>query len=493
MGVAAAMQTDIAVASITIEYLLCRRQSKVKEFARERVTVGAREKCDISFPDEGIVADRHCTLKFEANRWVLYPEAGQRVWVNDTPVTEPAALSPGAIVFLGKLMGPGFRVLQCETMQPQDISFSAALKEIRAYRTSLMASAARAASEKPYQRRVVRRWLTRLHKKHRRRLFLVAGLLAAVILFSAGLFLYQQHQLNALHALAEDIFYQMKSIELQISRTEELVAVTGDSTVLEQNDKLWAEFKKLEAQYDAYLRELGFGDEVMPEDERLILRIARVFGECELNAPEEFIRQVKVYINKWKTTPRYREAITRALESGYVGYIAETLMRQHLPPHFLYLAMQESDFDRQRCGPRTRYGIAKGMWQFIPTTAVYYGLKLGPLVEVRRPDPQDERHHFKKSTRAAAKYLKFLYTTEAQASGLLVMASYNWGETKVRRLINKLPENPRARNFWALMKKYKLPRETRDYVFYILSAAVIGENPQLFGFDLESPLAGALD
>jgi hypothetical protein len=70
------------------------------------------------------------------------------------------------------------------------------------------------------------------------------------------------------------------------------------------------------------------------------------------------------------------------------------------------------------------------------------------------------------------------------------MASYNWGEDRVRELIEKLPGNPRERNFWRLYEKHgsKIPRQTRDYVFKIFSAAVIGENPQLFGFDFSNPL-----
>ena len=35
------------------------------------------------------------------------------------------------------------------------------------------------------------------------------------------------------------------------------------------------------------------------------------------------------------------------------------------------------------------------------------------------------------------------------------------------------------------MKQFK----TYDYVFYIVSAAAIGENPQLIGFEFENPLA----
>jgi len=37
-------------------------------------------------------------------------------------------------------------------------------------------------------------------------------------------------------------------------------------------------------------------------------------------------------------------------------------------------------------GPPTYKGIAKGMWQFIPETGVKYGLKIGPLQDLGRPD-----------------------------------------------------------------------------------------------------------
>jgi soluble lytic murein transglycosylase-like protein len=162
-----------------------------------------------------------------------------------------------------------------------------------------------------------------------------------------------------------------------------------------------------------------------------------------------------------------------------------------MPPQFFYLGLVESNFDARACGPPTRFGIAKGMWQFIPTTARNYGLRTGPFAELQQFDADDERHDFSKSTRAAAEYIRYIYDTQAQASGLLVMASYNWGENRVIKLINSMPENPRERNFWRLLSQYrdKIPQETYDYVFYIVSASVIGENPRLFGFDFDNPLA----
>ncbi len=484
-----AVQTTPA-AGVQLEYFLCNHDELPSRLDKDVIRIGSSRKNDICIPGEGI-QPHHCTLRRDRGQWVLEVQEGSRVWINDRRVKGTVQLPPQSIIFLGELMGPGIRLIE-NGQKGGEPFLSMTLRDMRAARSNLMAAAARAAAEKPYQRKVVSRLFHRLDRKYRKRLRNAAIAMAVLVIFGGALFYHQQERINRLHGLAEDIFYQMKDIELQISRAEKIIEATGDSSLIEENKRLWTQFERLEKQYDAYLRELGFGDESMPEDERIILRMARMFGECELNAPKDFVQQVKAYINKWRTTPRYRKAITRALESGYVSFIAKTMLKHHLPPQFMYLAMQESDFDPFRCGPRTRYGIAKGMWQFIPTTAVYFGLKLGPLVEVRRPDPKDERHDVRKSTRAAAKYLKFLYTTEAQASGLLVMASYNWGETKVRRLINKLPENPRERNFWKLMKKYKLPRETRDYVFYIFSAAVIGENPRLFGFDLDNPLQGVL-
>ncbi len=119
---------------------------------------------------------------------------------------------------------------------------------------------------------------------------------------------------------------------------------------------------------------------------------------------------------------------------------------------------------------------------------MHYGLQVGPLVELPRYDPRDERFDFDMSTLAASKYLRYIYTTEAQASGLLVMASYNWGHNAIRRRLKKMPQNPRDRNFWLLLETHKIPEETYDYVLYIFSAAVIGENPRLFGFDFDNPL-----
>src|SRR2546430_13313321 len=63
--------------------------------------------------------------------------------------------------------------------------------------------------------------------------------------------------------------------------------------------------------------------------------------------------------------------------------------------------------------------IAKGMWQLIPETGKRYGLTIGPLMAYRRADPADDRHKWEKATVAATRYIKDIYSTDAQASVLL--------------------------------------------------------------------------
>jgi hypothetical protein len=338
---------------------------------------------------------------------------------------------------------------------------------------------------------MIRRAFARVQKTQKRKFALFIVVATCLILVAGAYAVFKHIQLNRQKALAQDIFYAMKSLELQSAEFLKTARLSKDPESVKQVATYMARRKEMEGTYDEFMQALEVYSEGISEEERIILRISRIFGECEINMPEDFVEEVLKYVKKWQSTGRLKNAVRRAGEKGYVPKIAETMLAHDLPPQFLYLGLQESNLDLNACGPKTRFGIAKGMWQFIPSTGTYYGLETGPLVDVRQPDPRDERHDFEKATVAAAKYLRDIYDTEAQASGLLVIASYNWGERRVIKLIRKMPENPRERNFWRLLSDHrqKIPRETYDYVFHIISAAVIGENPRLFGFDFDNPLA----
>ena len=338
--------------------------------------------------------------------------------------------------------------------------------------------------------RMIRRAFEEVQRRQRRKYWWIVAVLAVLGLGTGGFALYKHRQVRQQQALALELFYGMKALDVDIANVERLIAASGKPQAKEQAKRYMARRRHMENTYDRFLAVLNLYDANLSEEDRLILRVTRLFGECELAAPNEYMSNVKRYIKKWQSSPRYERAVKQAEQMGFTRTIADEFQAQNLPPQFFYLAMQESSFDPFVSGPPTYAGIAKGMWQFIPETGARYGLTIGPFAKVRRPDPGDDRHHWQKATRAAARYIKDIYATDAQASGLLVMASYNWGEGRVIKLLRSMPQNPQERNFWKVLEKYRnrVPDQTYDYVFYIVSAAVIGENPRLFGFSFDNPL-----
>ncbi len=328
-------------------------------------------------------------------------------------------------------------------------------------------------------------------KLKRRSFLLLSGVIAltTLALAGSGLFLLrQQQQIEGARRLAIDLFYDIKGIELELARLHARIGESRDAALLAELEANEARLAAMSARYDQYLEQNALLARSHDPKELTILRIARLLGECELNMPDSFRDEVANYIARWKSTGRLQRALATAKSKGYVEIVRDALAANGLPPQFFYLAIQESNFNEQAIGPPTRYGIAKGAWQFIPDTAARFGLSVGPLAEEPVFDPEDQRFDFRASTQAAAKYLREIYNTDAQASGLLVMASYNWGEGNIIRRLRSMPENPRERNFWKLVEKYEIPAETYDYVLSIFAAAVIGEKPHLFGFDFEKPI-----
>jgi membrane-bound lytic murein transglycosylase D len=340
---------------------------------------------------------------------------------------------------------------------------------------------------------MVRRAFADVQKKQRRIYGLIICAVLLMLIGTGGVAWYKHGQIVEQRKLAAEVFYTMRALEIDLIKLRVEAEKRKSMDAKKQIDAVIAQKKKLEQTYDRYVDSLDIYSRGLSEKETLILRVAHRFGECEINMPDGFVETVSGFIENWQSSKRLSRVIRRAKRQGYIPKIVEALAEEDLPAQFFYLAVQESNLDHRAVGPPTRFGIAKGMWQFIPSTAERYGLRIGPMKAEAVVDLLDDRHDFAKSTRAAASYLRDIYTTDAQASGLLVMASYNWGERRVVKLIKTMPDNPRERNFWKLITKHreKVPDETYDYVFSIFTAAVIGENPRLFGFDFDNPLAVA--
>ena len=486
--------------------------------------IGRDKGCRLQLKDTTI-SRLHAEVKFEGNQWWVYDlESANGTYLDGNRI-DKAPLPPNARLELGKggpvllllLEGAGEEHVTPSLVTPATTPTTAttttgtttSIPTSEATTTTTSASAPTAtvkgtpASDTQVMQRyfseaapedagdhtmMIRRAYKHTKKRQSKKYMTIIGVVAFLLLCAGGLVIYQQAKIRNMRQMAGEIFYNMKALELQIAQIEMVVLATANSRQQAEMATKRGQLYEMKKNYDKFLEEIGIYGKRMSEEEKAIFRVARIFGECEVNMPEGFVQEVRNYIGKWRSTGRLSEAINRAAVNDYVPIITEEMLSNHMPPQFFYLALQESGFNEHAVGPRTRFGIAKGIWQFIPQTAVGYGLRTGPLLEEEKYDPRDDRHNFNRATDAAARYLKDIYNTEAQASGLLVMASYNWGENNIRQIIRQMPENPRERNFWKLLENYKIPQETYDYVFYVFSAAVIGENPRLFGFDFDNPL-----
>ncbi|HZH33402.1 MAG TPA: FHA domain-containing protein [Pyrinomonadaceae bacterium] len=171
-------------------------------------------------------------------------------------------------------------------------------------------------------------------------------------------------------------------------------------------------------------------------------------------------------------------------------FIIRAFNSEGLAPQIgLYLAMIESEHCTCLQSPTGPIG----MFQFTYATAMVH---FKPNDGVRRdasPTNGDLRCQPEPAARAAASYMKFLtgrYGTGPRSVPLAV-ASYNSGEGGLSTNLATALEaaEKQERSFWTLMLNAEklsaqFQKENRKYVPKFFAAAIIGENPTVFGVNL---------
>ncbi len=133
------------------------------------------------------------------------------------------------------------------------------------------------------------------------------------------------------------------------------------------------------------------------------------------------------------------------LSTYYIPIFEEIFDQYDLPLELTAMAVIESALNSKAVS-RAR---AKGMWQFMYTTAKRYGLTINSYVD-ERFDPVASAH-------AAARYLRDSYSIFQDWP--LAIASYNCGVGNVNKAIRR---SGGSKDFWEIYNY--LPRETRGYV-----------------------------
>lgn len=154
-----------------------------------------------------------------------------------------------------------------------------------------------------------------------------------------------------------------------------------------------------------------------------------------------------------------------SVRAGAIGRVQELrpviepiLREEHVPTELAAVVLIESGGQPTAL---SRKG-ALGIWQFMPDTARRYGLTV--------TSEHDERLDVRKSTRAAAHYLRDLHVQFGDWQ--LAFAAYNAGGEAVQRAM----ERNGAKDFTALSGRRLLPLETRKYVPAVLEAVRVFDN-----------------
>lgn len=144
----------------------------------------------------------------------------------------------------------------------------------------------------------------------------------------------------------------------------------------------------------------------------------------------------------------------------YFPYIEERLRTAGLPDDLKYVAVVESSL----LPSAYSWAHASGIWQFIADTARRYGLRVTASWDERR-DPE-------RSTSAALAYLRDLHAKFGDWP--LALAGYNAGESRVETAL----KTQAVSTYYQLA----LAAETERYVFRVLAAKLILDEPARYGF-----------
>jgi membrane-bound lytic murein transglycosylase D len=201
-------------------------------------------------------------------------------------------------------------------------------------------------------------------------------------------------------------------------------------------------------------------------DEKLAPKLQSELNQTASGIPLEWSEPVQGFVHYFSTDSGRRTLLAGFRRAGrYRALIERILAEEGVPQELIYLAQAESGFLPRAVSNKN----AVGMWQFIADTGATYRLS--------RTGSYDERLDPEKATRAAARFLKFLHAR--YGDWYLAMAAYNCGAGAVDRAV----ERTGYADYWQLLKRHVLPRETSNYVPIIVAMTIMAKNPQDYGLE----------
>ncbi len=166
----------------------------------------------------------------------------------------------------------------------------------------------------------------------------------------------------------------------------------------------------------------------------------------------------------------HRGYLQRVMERArpILPFVLDELEKKNLPTELALLPIVESAYQAFAYS----HGRASGMWQIIPSTGRFLGLKQNWWYDGRRDIIE--------STRAAIHYLDTL-AIQFDGDWELALAAYNAGPGKIRSALRYNRKRKRQTDFWSLTK---IRNETRAYVPKLFALKELFSHPHRYGLDL---------
>lgn len=187
----------------------------------------------------------------------------------------------------------------------------------------------------------------------------------------------------------------------------------------------------------------------------------RVQSQLTLHRTEH--KRIDEQRNWYENNPEYMRRVSKRAQP-YLHYVVEQVEQRGMPVELVLLPIMESAYDPFAYS----HGRAAGLWQIIPGTGRYLGLKQDWWYDGRRD--------VRASTDAALNYLSQL-NKAFDGDWLKALAAYNAGQRRVERAEAKNRKAGRPDDFWSL----SLPVETRNYVPRLLALTDLAAEPERYG------------
>ena len=178
-------------------------------------------------------------------------------------------------------------------------------------------------------------------------------------------------------------------------------------------------------------------------------------------------KRVRVQLKWFLDHPGYMQRVMERARP-ILPFVLDELEQRNLPTELALLPIVESAYQAFAYS----HGRASGMWQIIPSTGRFLGLKQNWWYDGRRDIIE--------STHAAISYLDSL-ARQFNGDWELALASYNAGPGRIRGAVRHNKKRNRPTDFWHLTK---IRKETRDYVPKMFALRELFANPEKYGLDL---------